>query len=174
MKYNLFNIIFLISLTGCAWFGGSSTSNKSGKTKIPKTAAIQKPGGSGSNWRYLGTTDDGVLVDEVDINSISKNVNNGTTLSSYQDRKTVILPNKFAYPSNQPHFKYLISTWQMNCDSKEYLLNTVTLYNESGVKLIHYNYANDSDVKWLRLGDGSFANMQYNFICLNNNRNLGY
>ncbi|MDQ5920448.1 MAG: hypothetical protein QG673_504 [Pseudomonadota bacterium] len=169
--------MFLVS--GCAWLGGgnSSGSNKSGKTSIPKTGLIHKPGGTGSNWRYLGTTDDGILVDEIDVNSISKATNNSNgQISSYQDRKTVVLPNKFTYPSNQPNFKYLISTWQMNCTSKEYLLNTVTLYNESGVKLIHYNYSNDSDVKWLKPGDGSFANEQYNLICVDNAtaRNLGY
>lgn len=174
MKQNcLYLLVLTVTLNSCAWM--SSSTNKSAKSSLPKTPQIQKPGGTGDNWRYLGTTDDGVLVDEIDSKSINSGVSSqNTQVFNFQDRKTVVLPNKFAYPSNQPRFKYLISTWQMDCNSKQYLLNTATLFNESGVKLTHYNYANDSDVKWLKLGSGSFADMQYSFICLNTNRNLGY
>ena len=176
MKLNSLSLVItILAVSGCAWLSSSSNNKSySGRSKLPKVQ-IQKPGGSGNNWRYLGTTDDGVVVDEIDINSINGVGGNANTqVFNYQDRKTVVIPNQFSYPSNQPRFKYLLSTWQINCTSKEYILSTTTLYNESGVKLIHYNYANNSDVKWLQLGNGSFAQMQYNFICLNINRNLGY
>ena len=167
----LFLMFIAITISGCAMFGGNSNNS----SKIPKTSQTQKPGGNGENWRYLGTTDDGSLIDEIDVNSISSGASKqNTQVFNFEDRKTEISPGLFPYPTNQPRFKYLISTWQINCNSKEYLLNTATLYNDTGVKLIRYNYANDANVKWLKLGNGSFAVMQYNFICLNTNRNLGY
>ena len=172
MSKNFLYFIILLAISGCGTYNSSS---KSSKTSIPKTTQIPKPGGNGENWRYLGTTDDGVLVDEINVSSISSTSSaKNTQVFNFEDRKTVILPNQFAYPSNQPRFKYLLSTWQMDCNSKEYLMTTTTLYNESGTKLTRYDYANDSSVKWLKLGSGSFAEMQYNFICLNINRNLGY
>ena len=136
---------------------------------------MQKPGGTGDNWRYMGTTDDGTLIDEVNVDSIRSGVSDtNSQIFSFEDRKTVILANKFAYPVNEPHFKYLISSWQINCTSMEYLMKTTTLYNEVGTKLTSYDYNNDNNIKWLKLGSGSFAQMQYNFVCLNINRNLGY
>lgn len=173
IKNRILNLSLIAVLGGCSLLG--SNQSKQTKTSIPKTTQIQKPGGTGVNWRYLGTTDDGVLIDEININSISSSVNaQNIQVFNFEDRKTVISPNQFAYPANQPRFKYLLSSWQMNCNTKEYLLTNTTLYNESGIKLIRYNYANDNNVKWLKLGSGSFAEMQFNFICLNVNRNLGY
>ena len=175
MKKNLYLILLINTLlSGCAWFGLNSSSSKPSKTSIPKTPISQKPGGL-DNWRYMGTTDDGTMVDEININSINSGVSSDNTqIFNFVDRKTVTAPNKFAYPSDEPRFKYLISTWQMDCNSKEYLMRTTTLYNESGTKLTAYDYTNDDNVKWLKIGSGSFAQMQYNFICLNINRNLGY
>ena len=177
MKKRLCPILVLnIIISGCAWFGGSSTySHKSGETNIPKLPQSQKPGGTSDNWRYMGTTDDSSIVDEININSISSGVSSDNTqIFNFEDRKTVTAPTKFAYPTNEPRFKYLISSWQINCSTKEYLMRTTTLYNDSGTKLTAYDYTNNSNIKWLKLGNGSFAHMQYNFVCLNINRDLGY
>lgn len=175
MKTNtLLIILSAMILNGCAWFGFNNE-KASRKLSPPTTKLIQKPGGDTNNWRYLGTSEDGVLVDEIDINSISliptiKNNSNYT----YQDRKTIVLTNEFNYPNNQPRFKYLISNWQINCTTHEYLLNSTTLYNDAAIKLISYNYSNLNNAKWLTIGTQSFAAMQYDFICLNQNKNLGY
>ena len=173
MKQNLlfFLVIVSIFLNGCAWVGSIG---KKSNNIVPKTTLIQKPEGSGNNWRYLGTTDDGVLIDEINVTSIIGEPITDKQIFSFQDRKTVITPNKFTYPINQPHFKYLISTWKINCITQEYLLDTAILYNESAVKLTQYNYANDINVKWVKLVDSSFAKLQYEFACQNTNRDLGY
>ena len=176
MKKKFRIILFLnIVVSGCAWFGGTGSSYKPSKTNIPKLPQSQKPGGTGDNWRYIGTTDDNSMIDEINVNSINSGVStNNTQIFNFEDRKTVTAPNKFAYPTNEPRFKYLISSWQINCSTQEYLMRTTTLYNESGTKLTAYDYINDSNIKWLKLGNGSFAHMQYNFVCLNINRDLGY
>ncbi len=176
MKLTLIFLMLLIStLSGCGLFSSNTPKKTSSSGKVPKVSQIQKPGGDGDTWRYLGTANDGQLVDEINDSSISSGIsNNNTQIYNFQDRKTVIAPKKFSYPSNQPHFKYLLSTWQMDCNNKMYLLNSATLYNESGVKIINYNYANDSSVTWLKFTSGNFAQMQYDYICTNKNRNLGY
>jgi hypothetical protein len=175
MNKNLFSLILItLSISSCAWMSSSKGSSQT-KTSIPKTPPMQKPGGTASNWRYMGTTDDGTLIDEINVNSItSGSSSQNIQIFNFEDRKTVVIPNKFAYPNNQPHFKYLISAWQMNCITQEYLMRKTTLYNDIGTKMTQYDYTNDNNVKWMKLGSGSFAQMQYNFICLNINRNLGY
>ncbi len=177
MKKNLCIIlVFNVIVSGCAWFGGNNTSSrKLTKTNIPKIPQSQKPGGIGDNWRYIGTTNDNSMIDEINVNSISSGVSSDNAqIFNFEDRKTVTAPNKFAYPTNEPRFKYLISSWQINCSTQEYLMRTTTLYNDTGTKLTAYDYTNNSNIKWLKLGNGSFAQMQYNFICLNINRDLGY
>ena len=175
-SHALYISVIVATLSGCALFGGSSNNKPpSSKTSVPKVPTIQKPGGDGESWRYLGTTNDGLLVDEINDSSISSGISNkNTQVYNFQDRKTVTAPSKFDYPSDQPHFKYLISNWQMDCNNKVYLLNAATLYNESGIKIINYNYSSDSSVTWLKFSSGNFAQMQYDYICLSKNRNLGY
>ena len=183
MKINSISLLLysltlnFLALNGCAFFGGGSGSKtaSSGKVTVPKVPAVAKPGGESSSWRYLGTTNDGQLIDEINDNSISSGVSSkNTQVYNFQDRKTVVNPNKFAYPTDQAHFKFLLSHWQMDCNSKEYLLNDATLYNESGVKISTNSYTSDNSVTWLKLGSGTFAEMQYAYICQNKNRNLGY
>ncbi len=171
---NLITIIVLLnSLTGCAWFGYSGNSNNySGKTSIPKIPIIQIPGGNDYSWRYLGTTDNNMVIIEINDNSISSYE---PLIYNFQDRKTIIDINKFAYLNNQPHYKYLISNWQINCGTKpSYLIVNATMYNESGNKIAHYDYIHDDTVRWMLIGTGSIAELQSNYICLNKNRELGY
>ena len=173
----LFSLTNVLALSGCAFFGSSSGSNTSaaGKVSVPKVPTVAKPGGDSSSWRYLGTTNDGQLIDEINDSSISSGVSSkNTQVYNFEDRKTVVNPNKFAYPKDQPHFKFLLSHWQMDCNNKEYLLGDATLYNESGVKISSSSYSSDNSVTWLKLGSGTFAEMQYAYICQNKNRNLGY
>jgi len=161
-------------LTGCAWFGfgNTSKSSSSSKLKLPKAQALNPPGGTGKTWRYLGTSDDGQLTVEINDNSIKAA---GTQIYSYQDRKTVVSPEKFSsYMAGQPHYKYLISNWQVNCNLKQYIIQDTNLYNESAVKLLSYDYTKNDSVKWIKIGSGSLASLQYDYVCQNKNRNLGY
>ena len=56
IKNRILNLSLIAVLGGCSLLG--SNQSKQTKTSIPKTTQIQKPGGTGVNWRYLGTTDD--------------------------------------------------------------------------------------------------------------------
>jgi hypothetical protein len=96
-------------LTGCAWFssGKSSKPSSSGKVKLPRVKSLNPPGGIGKTWRYLGTSDDGQLVVEINDSSIHMTE---SPIYTYQDRKTVVSPSGFtSYMAGQPHYKYLIS-----------------------------------------------------------------
>ena len=175
------NIIYLLILNlllnGCAWFGSqpSTSGTRRKTTTIPHTKLTQIPYGNGDNWRYLGITPNNSLIDEINSASI-KNINsiNTPTTISYQDRKTVTLPNKFIYSPNQPHFKYVLSNWQINCITKEYLLSDTTLFDNLGNQISHYHYINNVNVAWLKIEPNSFSQLQFNFICLRINNNLGY
>ncbi len=84
-------------------------------------------------------------------------------------------PTKFtAYTTGQPHYKYLISNWQMDCNLKQYLILNTVLYDSSAIELLRYDYTSNTSVKWIKIGSGSLAELQYNYICLNQKRNLGY
>ena len=172
MKKQLFYLfIFSLILNGCAFFGSSSTKH----TPLPKVPTAIVPGGTSENWRYIGTTDDGLLVIEIDNNSVnSATSKDNLQVFNFQDRKTVVSPSQFTYPASQPHFKYLINTWQMDCNHKKYIVVSATMYNQLGAKIGHYDYKNEDSVKWLNFGSGSIASLEYNFVCLNQNRNLGY
>ena len=66
-------LILLLSVNGCAFFSSSSSKSKpSNGERLPKAPATVVPGGSGNNWRYIGTSSDGQLVVEIDDNSIHK------------------------------------------------------------------------------------------------------
>lgn len=171
MKLNIYALIIISSsLNGCAWLSGSPDTTN---IKIPKQQAKPIPGGNLINWRYLGTTTDGQLVDEINESSIIKSQESQIYL--YQDRKTVVNPNQFSsYTNGQPHYKYVLSNWQIDCTNQQYLITSAEIYNDVGLQLQIYDYKNNNDVRWLRFGSGSIAELQYNYICLNQNRNLGY
>lgn len=162
-----------ISLSGCGWFWGNGSTSSKKHQPLPKVQTVQEPGGNGRNWRYLGLSDDGQLSNEINESSIKST--DKPLIYSYQDRKTVSNINKFtAYVTGQPHYKFLISNWQMDCNTKQYLILTSTLYDSLGVIQLTYNYNNNDNVRWVKIGSGSLAELQYNYICLNQKRNLGY
>lgn len=170
IKYSSLGLLVL--LNGCAWFSSSrGTTHK--KTALPKAPTIRVPGGIGDNWRYIGTTTDGLIVVELNNNSIQA-VKNNNELFNFEDRKTVVEPSQYTYSANQPHFKYIINTWQMDCQNKKYLLINANMYNQAAVSIGKFDYSNNNDVKWLNFGEGSIADLEYKFVCLNQNRNLGY
>lgn len=166
----------IVNIGGCALFGGSSSHKKSGKNSaisVPKVTVVTPPVGNDKNWRYLGLSDDGQLIDEINDSSIKPT--DKAQIYNYQDRKTVTDINKFtAYTTGQPHYKFLLSNWQMDCNSKQYLILNTTLYDSSAIEQLKYDYTTDNSVKWVKIGNGSLAQLQYNYICLNQKRNLGY
>jgi hypothetical protein len=173
MKFitNYPSLLLFFGLSSCAFF---SSSNKTvPKKPLPKVPTNVVPDGNGDNWRYIGTTNDGILIVEIDNNSIFS-IKKPAEVFNFKDRKTIIDSSQFVYPSGQPHFKYLINSWQMDCQNKKYLLTHASMYNQLGKLVGNYNYTNNDNVKWLSFGSDSIAELEYKFICLNQNRNLGY
>lgn len=175
VKHNLrtyISILLLISTSGCALFS-SSKSKSNQKINVPKVSTVTPPGGDDNSWRYLGLSDDGQLI--VEINESTITPTNKAQIYNYQDRKTVANPDKFtAYTSGQPHYKFLLSNWQMDCNLKQYIILNTTLYDQLAVQQLRYDYTNNTNVKWIKVGNGSLAELQYKYICLNQKRNLGY
>lgn len=167
---NYSTIFLFFILSNCAFF---SSSHSTPKKPLPKAPANVVPEGSGDNWRYVGTTNDGTLIIEINNNSIIA-LKNAAEVFNFSDRKTITDPTQFIYSGDQPHFKYLINSWQMDCRNKKYLLTGAKMYNQAAKLLGNYNYTNNDNVKWLSFGSGSIAELEYKFICLNQNRNLGY
>lgn len=164
----------LLCINGCAWFGSDGSPKKSNvAVSVPKVTQVTAPGGNDKNWRYLGLSDDGQLI--VEINDTSITPDSKPQIYKYQDRKTVVEPTKFtSYTTGQPHYKFLLSNWQMDCNLKQYLILNSVIYDTSAVELLRYDYTTNSSVKWIKIGKGSLAELQYNYICLNQKRNLGY
>lgn len=172
-KWYLFiaSITLSLAITNCALFQPKRISYK----KLPHVPSIQLPGGRGDNWRYLGTTSNNEIISEINEISIKSLTNSSKkNIFSFEDRKTIINPNNFPYPDNLPHYKYALGTWQMNCKDKTYLLDNTTLFNEAGKQIANFNYKNSSDIKWIKFGKSSIGELQYNYVCLNKNRILGY
>jgi hypothetical protein len=157
-------------LSNCAT-NSKNSGAKSGGRIVPATQKFTLPGGNSSNWRYLGTTDDNLIANEISDSSIESS---GKQTYKYQDRKTIVDVNSFEYLPNQPKYKFALGSWLMDCSSKQYLILKISIYDKLGNLIKNYDYTNNDSVKWLQFGEGSLANIQYNYICLNVNRNLGY
>lgn len=171
IKYSSLGL--LVFLNGCAWMFSSNHGTSHKKTSLPRAPTIRIPEGSGDNWRYIGTTTDGLIIIELNNNSIQA-LKNSNEIFNFEDRKTVVEPTQYTYAAGQPHFKYIINTWQIDCQNKKYLLLTANMFNQAAVSIGKFDYTNNSDVKWLNFGEGSIADLEYKFVCLNQNRNLGY
>jgi hypothetical protein len=174
----IWHLFYLIScvfscfyLTSCSVFNPSSQSSTSNRVRVPAVKPVQIPGGNTDNWRYLGTTTTSQIIEEIDDTSI-KAID--LQIYGYQDRKTITDVETFDYQISQPHYKYLLSQWLINCQTLQYLLTNVVMYNGQGTILKSYDYTQDNNVRWLKIGSGSIAEMQYKYICQNQNRMLGY
>lgn len=169
---NLITPTISLLLISCASQSSSNTYSKNHKStqksSLPKVPAKVLPGGSGDNWRYLATSDDNQIAIEINDSSISKN----SSINKFQDRKTIINPAKFNYQNFTPNYKYSLSWWQLNCDQKQIIINSTSIYDEFG-KLIK-NYSFNSNNVWSNISSDSIAEQQYNYICNGTKRNLGY
>lgn len=173
-KYIFTAIIPIIALfiSGCASYSSSSSKPYNGKISLPKAPSLQIPGGNTSNWRYLGTSTNGQLITEINNSSIvaTKDANQ----YSFQGRKTIYNPYTYTYANGQPPYKYIIENWLIDCTNKQYVLVSATTYNKLGIQLNVYDYKGDDSVRWMQFGDDSIANAQYEYVCQNKNRHLGY
>ncbi len=172
-------IIYLLSLLmACASYEKTHIPNKI----LPKARAAKIPEGSGDNWRYIGLTSNNCFLDEIDDRSIKL-----TDIMIYQfkDRKTIkkictndinfILTDKANGVNDIKNIKFIIGDWLINCNTKEYLLNSINVYDDSG-SIISEASLHKQTKKWLLIGNNTIALKQYSYICITNNKltNLGY
>ncbi len=167
-------LLSLISvlMTGCATNTNASSKSRysSRKSPVPKVPPRIIPGGSGDNWRYLGTTQNNTISDEINESSIQLS-DGQKNISRYQDRKTIIDTNNFSYNGLTPKYKFSLSWWKMDCSQKQYLIDSSSIYDEYGKPLKSYRLDSSN---WSPVNSGSLAELQYNYICLGTNRGIGY
>ncbi len=169
-------LLLSVLFTGCAFSSTGSKSRKSSykKSSMPKVPPKQVPGGTGDNWRYLGTSQDKMIALEINESSISKTQSPASgSYNIFQDRKTVIDPSKFNYQGLTPSYKYSLSWWQMDCSSKRYSISSTSIYDVLGNLIKTYPF-NNTTPNWSNIDSGSLAELQYNYICLGINRSIGY
>lgn len=111
------------------------------------------------NWQALGVSASSNIKYELDKNSIRRQGNSVT----FNDRKTVIDP-KQQYYANTPAYKTAISTTQMNCDSKNFRILDVTLFDQNG-EILREDHFSDTDLRPMGITNGSAAQEQYQQVC---------
>ena len=171
----ILNVLLLSLLSACSYnhlpYSRKSTT-AADKVQLPKIPLKPYQPGLDTVWHYIGKSQDSKLIAEIDTGNISKTSN--PKVYQFRDRKTITDPKSFDFGSIQPKFKYVISHWQINCESRQYVVLNATTYDAKGIQLTTVNYANNPAIKWLKIGNNSIANSQYDFICKNKDRNLSY
>lgn len=174
-KLKILIISLLCMLVSCSF-------NKKNSVSLPKVNNTASPGGSELNWRYLGMNEKRNISLEIDDNSIkSYSINNDNYLNESQnirnslltftDRKTFFDSNLLV---NNKIYKYVISSWVVDCLNEEYLIQDANFYNNKGESLAFYNFREDNSQNWYKVGNDSFSKLQYNYVCFDINRQLGY
>lgn len=149
----------------------SIKSNKKDKIILPKVNKINIPGGTGINWHYIGSDIDYNFSTEIDESSIKLIKNN---IYKYTTRKTIFKPSTLNYIPEQKKYKYHIANWLFDCNKKEFILIDLITYDNLGNQLATYDYKEKIQLKWQKFGISTIAEKEYNYICLNENHNLGY
>lgn len=178
----ILTLTYLTLLSSCAWlFSSSSNSNykspqHKAKNTLPKVPSMHIPMGLTNNWHYLATTKDNNIIIELDALSVKPIT---TNIYQFVERKTIKNPlkNQFNIDNNAsqiPQYKYLINTWQINCNTKEYKLIASKSYNKSGSILDSQSYSSPLDNNWTEINSNTIAWMQYKYVCLHINQDLGY
>lgn len=159
----------------------SCSFNKRAFVYLPKVNNVV-PQGSELNWRYLGMNEKRNIAIEIDDNSIKIYSNKDDnyinesqkvkkSLFTFIDRKTFFDNNLLV---NNKVYKYIISSWLIDCFNEEYIIQDASFYNNKGESLAFYNFRNDNSQKWYKIGNDSFSKLQYNYVCFDINRQLGY
>lgn len=156
----------VLGLSSCAT-KSSSKSYKGKKSSIPKVPVKQIPGGTTDNWRYLGTSQDGQIAVEVSESSITKTNNK----VKFQDRKTITNSNPNSSSGALGNYKYSLSWWNMDCTTKQYYIANTTIYDDFGKLIKNYNFTSTQPIN---ISSGSIAELQYNYVCQDKNRQIGY
>ena len=165
----IISVVSSLFITSCSSVkkSNSSTIKSSSSSIVPSVAKKTLPGGDSDDWRYLGTN--AQLVIEISESSIEPNKTPKTY--KFVDRKRIIDTDKFKFIDNKQKFKYILSTWIINCDAKQYQSINASIYNDLGVKMKDISYRNNL---WYPIKADTVSQMQYNYVCLGINRNLGY
>jgi hypothetical protein len=161
----------MLNLIACSTSKINNSKSSDNKINLPRVNKVTIPGGSSSNWHYIGTDIDKNFSTEINESSIKLSRDN---IYTYTDRKTIFKPSTLNYLPQQKKYKYHIANWLFDCDKKQFILLDMLTYDEFGNQLAKYDYKQNIKVKWYKIGTGTIADKEYNYICLNENRNLGY
>lgn len=145
----------------------NSTTTTKTKSSLPKVPPRIMPGGDGDNWRYLGRSNNGTIGVEINNDSISSQDNNQY---KFQDRKTIVNPSGYAY-NGTPSYRYSLSWWSLNCSTRQYQITSTALYDNYGKPVTSYNF---DQTQSSTASSGSIAEAQYNYVCNNIKKNVGY
>lgn len=156
-------------LHGCSW--GTDPQPDNSKARIPKVPTKKLPGGSTDNWRYLGINKDGTFAVEINDSSITT-IAGRSGIRKFQDRKTIVNPVKFNYPTNKK-YKYSLSWWKIDCTEQKISITETELYNDLGISIQNDSFS-QANAPWKYIEKNSIAQLQYDYVCLNVNRHLGY
>lgn len=173
---NLIILTLSIELSSCAWLFSSNNSDTrhtitTNSHQLPHVPAVHIPMGLTNNWHYLATSSDNNIISEIDTNSIKQITPN---IYQFIERKTIKSMSKLPDNISTNGYKYVINSWQMNCESLSYKLTTSDSYDKLGNKIVNLSLANALNNTWISIPKQSIAYAQYKYICLHVNQDLGY
>jgi hypothetical protein len=169
-KYIMMGIL-TAAIISCSTVKPNRKNNNSDKIVLPKVNRINIPGGTNINWHYIGTDIEHNFSTEIDESSIKLIKDN---IYKYTSRKTIFKPSILNYLPQEKKYKYHIANWFFDCDTKEFVLIDLVTYDNLGNQLSTYNYKEKIQLKWNKVGVSTIAEKEYNYICLNEGRNIGY
>jgi len=156
--YKLSIYLGLIVITSsCAT--GNVTKRSTIPTKNLKRTVV--PSGKNYNWRFLGKNNNYEITDEIDENSVTIIGNN---VFQFKERKTFI--NSDPFPEG-----YTINNVKMRCADQTFAIIASNSYNRQGVLVSSKAIDNEEFVDIVK---NSFAFSQYQYVCINKNRTIGY
>ena len=120
LKHSFLAVAMLILLAACASDGGS---------KNPAMKAI-------GSWKEIGKINDGNIDVSYDTGSLKRQGNTATLT----DRKYVHKPSKENY-RNTPEYKYAISQWAFQCDTRNFRITQAQFFNDKGASLAKHLYS---------------------------------
>ena len=120
LKHSFLAVAMLILLAACASDGGS------------KNHAMKAIG----SWKEIGKINDGNIDVSYDTGSLKRQDN----IATLTDRKYVHKPSKENY-RNTPEYKYAISQWSFQCDSRHFRVTQAQFFNDKGASLAKHQYS---------------------------------
>ncbi|MBP8813859.1 hypothetical protein LH425_08830 [Laribacter hongkongensis] len=118
-----------------------------------------RPGPQDAEWKNLGVTPNGNVMNEIDMLSVKKSGQQVT----FRDRKTIFNLKKENF-GDTPRHKQSVNTWQIDCQARTYRLTAMQLFDENGRQIGSYSY-NDRQIKPAAIIPNSASWQQMQVVC---------